>query len=623
MERRLTTILAADVAGYSRLMAEDEQATLRELKERRAVLVDPLMQKYAARLIKDMGDGYLAEFNSVVNAVHFAIDLQGASSSRNEGIPELRQMHYRIGINLSDVIADANDVYGDGVNIASRLEGIAEPGGVCISDTVYQHVRRQIAYSFEDMGQRQLKNISGVVHAYRVVTNASVPARHRSSASHQASIVVLPFNNMSGDPSQDYFSDGITEDIITDLSKISSLFVVARNTAFTFKGTHVEVDQVANRLGVQYVLEGSVRKSLERVRINAQLIDGRTGGHVWAERYDRATKDIFDLQDEISHAIVDAMRLKLLPGEAANIAQRDTGNPEAYRYYLMGRAYFLRGHTKRMLHLARRMFAKALEFDKNYARSIAGIADCNSHLLDTGDTSTSTEEILRLSEEALALDSNLAEAHSSRGLALYTAGRYEEADQSFQRAIELNPELFEARLFYGRNCFNQKRYEQAVELFEQASNLRQDDFRALGLAAMCYRSLGHKDASVATARRALARVEKAVVERPDDADAMSFGAGLLGFLGEADRTHDWADKAAIIEPDDMYMQYNLACAYAELGDVERALDRLEQAMAMNPLKSLQQYMENDSDLDVVRGHPRYVRLLERLKSTPEEPPKWN
>ena len=614
MERRLTTILSADVAGYSRLMEEDESGTLEELKRRRLALIDPLLEKASARLIKDMGDGFLAEFASVVNAVHFAIDLQTASESRNDAMPEDRRMRYRVGINLSDVIADASDVYGDGVNVAARLEGLAEPGGICISDTVYQHVRRHLSYSFEDIGKRQLKNISGTVQAYKVVLNANPynGAKRRLPGNHQASIVVLPFTNMSGDPEQEYFSDGVTEDIITDLSKISSLFVVARNTAFTLKGSHVEVDQVANRLGVQYVLEGSVRKYNNRVRITAQLIDGRSGGHLWAERYDRDFNDIFALQDEISRSIVDALRLKLLPGEIETLTQRATGNPEAYRYYLMGRGFFQRGHSKRVLRLARQFFNKALEIDPVYARAHAGIADCNSHLLDAGDSTITFEEILEQSERALALDPALAEAHSSRGLALYTAGRYDEADQSFQTALKLKPDLFEACLFYGRNCFNRKNFEQAVDLFGQAAEIKQDDFRALGLQSMCYQSLGRHNECIATARRALRRVERAVAERSDDADALAFGAGLLALLGEAERCHDWADRAAIIEPDDMYLQYNLACAFAVLGKVDPALDRLEQAMSRQPLKSLQQYMQSDSDLDILRDHPRYQALLQKL-----------
>jgi len=614
LERRLTTILSADVAGYSRLMEADEAGTLRELKERHTLLVEPLLSKYGGRLVKVMGDGFLAEFASVVNAVHFAIDLQNATDSRNETLTEDQRMRFRIGINLSDVIADANDVYGDGVNVAARLESLAEPGGICISETVYQHVRRQMTYSFEDIGNRKLKNISGDVHVYRVTMahTTSSAVRRKVRGSHQASIVVLPFTNMSGDPEQNYFSDGVTEDIITDLSKISSLFVVARNTAFTFKGQPVEVDQVANRLGVQYVLEGSVRKSGSRVRITAQLIDGKTNGHIWAERFDRNFEDIFALQDEISRSIVAALKLKLLPGEIETLSQRPTGNPEAYRYYLLGRDFFHRGFTKRSLRVARQMFAKALEIDPHYARAHAGIADCNSHLLDAGDTSISFADILAQSERALAIDPTLAEAHTSKGLGLYTAGRYAEAEASFRTALDLRPDHFEAWLFGGRNSLNQRQFGTAEQRFAKAAELKSDDFRAPGLQSMCLESLGRHDEAKAAARVALSRVERAVAERPDDADALAFGAGLLAQIGEAERTKDWAERAAVIEPDDYYMHYNLACAYAVLGEFDLALDRLEHAFSRTTLKSLHEFMLNDSDLDGLRGLPRYQALARRL-----------
>ena len=403
-----------------------------------------------------------------------------------------------------------------------------------------------------------------------------------------------------------------SEDIITDLSKISSLFVVSRNTAFTFKGQNVDIDQVAARLGVQYVLEGSVRKANDRVRITAQLIDGRTNGHIWAERYDRKFEDIFDLQDDISRAIVAALRLRILPQELETITQRPTTNPEAYRYYLMGRGFFHRGHTKRYLRLAKQMFSRALEIDPDYAAAHAGMADCNSHLLDAGDTTITANEILEQSERALDLDATLAEAHASKGLALYTAGRYEEAEACFNRAIQLKPELFEAHLFYGRNCFNRGQYEKAASLFGKAAEFKNDDFRALGLQSMCYQSLGRIDDAMATARRSLARTEAAIAGRPDDADALAFGAGLLALLGESARTKDWAERATIIEPDDFYMHYNLACAFAILGEKDLALDRLERIMGPAPLKSLREYLLHDSDLDVLRQEPRFTAMLKRI-----------
>lgn len=610
MERRLTTILSADVAGYSRLMEQDEAGTLHGLMERQAGVIEPLLGKHGGRLIKTLGDGFLAEFASVTNAVHFAVEMQAACAAHDARAAHPR-MSFRIGINLSDVMVDDTDVYGEGVNAAFRLQGIAEPGGICISDTVHQHVQRQTSYGFEDMGKRPAGG--SVMQAYRVTGGGDgAAAGRRRNPLHEASIAVLPFVNMSGDPEQEYFSDGMTEDIITDLSKISSLFVVSRNTVFTFKGQNVDIDQVARRLNVQYVLEGSVRKVNDRVRITAQLIDGRTGGHVWGERYDRKFEDIFDLQDDISRSIVSALRVRMMPLELERLTQKPTVNTEAYRYYLMGRGFFHRGHSKRYLRLARQMFARALEIDEDYAAAHAGIADCNSHLLDAGDTSVTVDEIFERSEKALALDATLAEAHASKGLALYTAGRYAEAEANFNRAIALKPDLFEAFLFYGRNCFNRGDYAKAAELFGKAAEFKNDDFRALGLQAMCFQSLGRDGEMIDAARRSLARAEEAIAERPDDADALAFGAGLLALLGESERTKDWAERAAIIEPDDFYMHYNLACAFAILGDRDLAMDRLEKSVGPGSLKSLKEFMLRDSDLDILRDHPRYKALLLRL-----------
>ena len=612
MQRRLTTILSADVAGYSRLMERDEAGTLAELMERQSAIIDPKIAQHGGRIVRTLGDGFLAEFASPVNAVSFATEMQQASEARNAKLANDRRMSFRIGINLSDVIVEQEDVFGEGVTIATQLQAIAEPGSIFISDTVLQQVSRQLSLGFEDAGKRQLTDSSGLTQAWRIAGLAPGGARRRGQDGHQASIAVLPFVNMSGDPEQDYFSDGITEDIITDLSKISALFVVSRNTAFTYKGTTEDLDRVASRLGVQYLLEGSVRKVNDRVRITAKLIDGRTNGHVWAERYDRKFEDIFELQDDISHAIVDALRLRMLPAERETISQRPTYNSEAYRFYLMGRSFFHRGQTRRFLRLAKQMFQRALDLEPNYAAAHAGIADCNSHLLDAGDTAITTNEIFEQSERALAIDASLAEAHASKGLALYTAGRYEEAEASFERAIALKPDLFEAYFFYGRNCFNRGQYGKAAELFGKASEQKLDDFRSLGLQSMCFQSLGRLDEMRTAAKAALARTEAAVTERPDDADALAFGAGLLAALGENDRTRDWAERASIIEPDDFYMHYNIACAFAILGEKDLALDRLERIMGPSTLRSLQEYIMHDSDLDVLRGHPRFAAIVKRL-----------
>ncbi len=310
-------------------------------------------------------------------------------------------------------------------------------------------------------------------------------------ATTRPSIVVLPFNNMSGDPEQEYFSDGITEDIITDLSKVSGLFVVARNTAFTYKGKTVNVKQVSQELGVRFVLEGSVRKAGSRVRVTGQLISGIDGGHVWADRFDRDLTDIFAIQDEITHAIVEQLKVKLLPLEKESIGQTPTANIEAYTYYLRGRQ-FLHRHSKSYYQLARRMFAKAVELDPAYARAYAGIADCDSFLFLHYHVDVAIDSILATSAQAIALEAGLAEAHASRGLALSLVQRYEEAMAEFEKAIALDPQSFEAHYFYARACFAQDKLERAAALFERAAEIKPDDYQSLALLIMIYRSLGRE-----------------------------------------------------------------------------------------------------------------------------------
>src|SRR6266568_6401916 len=345
MERRLTAILAADVVGYSRLMTIDEAGTLAALKSLRKNLVDPKISEHNGRIFKLTGDGILIEFPSVVSAVACAVDIQSAMRTRNATETAAR-IEFRIGVNLGDIIVEDGDIFGDGVNVAARLEGIAPIGGIAVSQSVRDHVGKRLDLDFEDMGERRLKNIEAPIRVYSISVE-------------RPSIAVLPFVNMSGDPEQEYFSDGITEDIITDLSKVSGLFVVARNTAFTYKGKHVDVQEVAQRLGVNFILEGSVRKAGARVRVTGQLINGKDSGHVWADRYDRDLTDIFAIQDEITHAIVEQLKVKLLPQEKKNIAQAPTDNVEAYTYYLRGRQ-FMQRHSKSNYQLARRMFAKAV-----------------------------------------------------------------------------------------------------------------------------------------------------------------------------------------------------------------------------------------------------------------------
>ena len=350
MERRLTAILAADVVGYSRLMTIDEAGTLAALTSLRKNLVNPKISEHNGRIVKLTGDGMLIEFPSVVSAVACAVDIQSAMRTRNATEPAAR-IEFRIGVNLGDIIVEDGDIFGDGVNVAARLESIAPIGGIAVSQSVRDHVGKRLDLAFEDMGERRLKNIEAPIRVYSISVEHASTDGAASAGQERPSIAVLPFVNMSGDPEQEYFSDGITEDIITDLSKVSGLFVVARNTAFTYKGKHVDVQEVAKRLGVNFILEGSVRKAGARVRVTGQLINGKDGGHVWADRYDRDLTDIFAIQDEITHAIVEQLKVKLLPQEKKSIGQTPTDNVEAYTFYLRGRQ-FMQRHSKSNYQLA-------------------------------------------------------------------------------------------------------------------------------------------------------------------------------------------------------------------------------------------------------------------------------
>jgi len=425
------------------------------------------------------------------------------------------------------------------------------------------------------------------------------------------SVVVLPFNNMSGDPEQEYFSDGITEDIITDLSKVSGLFVVARNTAFTYKGRAVKVQEVSQALGVSFVLEGSVRKAGSRVRVTGQLINGKDGGHVWADRFDRDLTDIFAIQDEITHAIVEQLKVKLLPQEKKSIAQAPTDNIEAYTYYLRGRQ-FLHRHSKSYYQLARRMFSKAVELDPMYARAYAGIADCDSFLFLHYHEGVAIERILATSAQALALDPGVAEAHASRGLALSLAERHEEAMAEFERAIRLDANSFEAHYFYGRACFAQRRLEQAAALFERAGELKPDDYQSVMFLTMIYRSIGREGEIEAAARKAVERAERELTLHPENPRPAYVGANGLLKLGERDRAMEWVSRALATDPDDLLTQYNVACVYAMAGDCNRAFDLLERLLP-HANHETKLWIKVDSDFDGLRSLPRYQKVLELIQ----------
>jgi adenylate cyclase len=613
MERRLAAILAADVVGYSRLMGANEVGTLQALQKHQEELVAPEIARRGGRIVKLTGDGLLAEFASVLSAVECATDIQRAMPERNAESPEDRRIEYRVGINLDDVIVQGDDLFGDGVNIASRLEGIAQPGGIAVSQSVRDNVGNRLDLQFEDRGEQQLKNIAVPIRVYDIVVDpksATAPPGLVVAIREKPSIAILPFTNMSGDPEQEYFSDGIAEDIITDLTKISNLFVVGRNTSFTYKGMSLQLQKVARELGVKFLMEGSVRKAGGRVRVTAQLIDGPSGGHLWAERYDRELTDIFAIQDEITKAIVDQLKVRLFPEEMQAIGQAPTSNVEAYTYYLRGRQYF-HNSTKWFLGLARQMFSRAIELDPQFARAYAGMAMTATRLAGWFGESIPYEEILATADKAIAIAPELAEAHAAQGEALSGTGYQVESEQAFERALVLDPNHFEANLFYARHWARFGEHERALPLFIRATEVQPDDFQAPFLLDQSLRALGRQAEGLPYAQMGLKRAEEALRKFPESSRPAQLGATTLAAMGDYEEARKWMDRALAIDPDDPHIRYNAACMWAQIGDLDQCFAYLMKWATHSGIEN-RDWMLHDPDLDPVRGDPRYPKLLQAL-----------
>jgi adenylate cyclase len=595
VERRLAAILAADVAGYSRLMGIDEEGTLAALKACRGDLIDPKIAEHRGRIVKTTGDGALVEFASAVEATHCAMEIQDAMAERNAAVPEDHRIELRIGINIGDVIIDEGDVYGDGVNIAARIEPLAEPGAICLSESAYQQIKGKLSLDVTAMGEQKLKNIAQSVRVYRInrsdgavlatrslttrffahtaqyrwqLTSLLVvvalstlgvlawwqPWTHRDAPASlermahplpaKPSIAVLPFTNMSADPQQNYFADGMTEDIITDLSKIPELFVIARNSSFTYKGKSVKIQQVAEDLGVRFVLEGSVQRAGERVRINAQLIDATSGGHLWAERYDGSMADVFGLQDKVTQKIVTALALNL-GGKMPN-SREETANPQAYDVFLQGWQHYRR-YTADDFAKAIPYFERAIELDQNYGRAYAALASIYWESSRQGRSWTSKiiidntlpyneadlkadkyvelalknpsplayrvasamawnfrqfDQAIAKADSAVALDPNDPDGHVALAWALIFSGRPQEAAPEVELAMRLDPlhpEIYASAL--GMSWLAMAKLEDAVGILEQKRIRSTQDRNVNLLLTVAYEQLGrHEEASLALQR---------------------------------------------------------------------------------------------------------------------------
>lgn len=585
MERKLTAILSADVKGYSRLMGEDEVATIRTLTAYREVMA-ALIQKHRGRVVDSPGDNLLAEFASVVDAVECAVEVQQELKARNAELPPDRRMEFRIGINLGDVVVEGERIYGDGVNIAARLEGLAEGGGICISGTAYDQVEGKLSLGYEYLGEHAVKNIKKPVRVYRVepepvalgvgmrAEEELVPPEKPGALElpDKPSIAVLPFLNMSGDPEQEYFSDGITEDLITDLSKVSGLFVIARNSAFTYKGKSAKVEQVGRELGVRYVVEGSVRRAGDRVRITAQLVDAETGYHLWTERYDRDLKDIFDLQDEVTQKIVAALKVKLTRRELELLERKYTDNPEAYDCYLRGWECCL-CFTKEANAEARRIYERAIALDPEYASAYVGLAwtYLNEWSFGWTEDPRHLEQAFELAQKAIALDDSLPGAHTILGNVYLWKKQHEKAITEAERAVALNPNDADSYALLGNILTFAERPEEALEVTEKAMRLNPH------YPVFYLYNLGHAYHHMGRHEEAIAAQKRALTRNPDFMPAHFQLASIFSELGREDEARAEVAEILRINPNFTLEGARQKVPHKDQALLERSLEALRKA----------------------------------------------
>jgi adenylate cyclase len=576
MERRLAAIFAADVAGYSRLIGADEEGTLARLKAHRRELIDPTIAEHQGRIVKTMGDGVLAEFASPVKAVRCAIDVQYGMAERNADVPKAQRIEFRIGINLGDVIVeDDGDIYGDGVNVAARLENIAEPGAVYISRTVRDFVDGTPELVLEELGDRELKNIARPVQVFRIAPPQAAGAAQAAAPAvpHKPSIAVLPFTNMSGDTEQEYFSDGISEDLITDLSKISGLFVIARNSTFAYKGRSVKVQEIGRDLGVRFVLEGSIRKAGKRVRITAQLIDAGSGGHLWAERFDRELTDIFATQDEVVEKIVAALAVNLTQGEAQRLRRRGTTSVEAYETWLRARELLSRS-TREAIAQAKATYRRAIEIDANFAAPHAGLslATISDYVSDWApDPDEALDEAERWARRALELDDQEPVSHMALGNVMLWRRNHDGALAEFGRMIGLDPNFAQGHSATGLVLMYAGRAAEALEAFAIAKRLDpHSPSIVLHFVAQANFSLGRYEAAAEYLLERIART-------PATDSSRMLLAACYGHLGRAEEARTaWAGLMKI-NPDFSLAQRARVLPYKEPREFQRIVDGLAKA----------------------------------------------
>ncbi len=619
--RKLTAILSADVKGYSRLMGEDEEATVRTITAHRKVITS-VIQKYRGRVVDSPGDNILAEFVSVVDAVQSAVEIQEVIRAKNAELPEDRKMEFRIGINLGDVIQEGERIYGDGVNIAARVEGVADPGGICISGSAYEQIENKLALGYEYIGEHTVKNIVKPIRVYKVPTGPETlqkvidekrPAprwhwaalgvviallvvaggvaiwkSYRPSTSpmeaasvekmayplpDKPSIAVLPFNNLSGDPEQDYFSDGMTEEIISALGSVPKLFVIARNSTFTYKGKPVKVQQVSEDLGVRYVLEGSVRKSGDKIRITAQLIDALSGHHLWAKRYDRNLEDIFAVQDEITKEIITAMQVKLTEGEQIRAAAKGTNNLDAYLKYLQANELINRLNIESNA-LGKQLAEEAIALDPEYAWAYYVLA--RTHMIDVWLRSSkspkqSLGKAMELLQKAIALDDTFAEGYSRLGFLYSMTRQHDKGVAEAEKGVALSPNSAIAHFMLGKTLFFAGRSEESIPEYKKAIRLNpippHNYLWSLGLS---YAYTGQYEEAVTWC-------EKAVRQAPDSLLDRMMMTVVYSLSGRNEEARAEAAEVLRIQPKLSLEKFEKKLTYKKKTDREKFIGALRKA----------------------------------------------
>ncbi len=579
MERRLAAILATDVVGYSRLMEADEEGTLASLKSLRKELFEPQIAGYHGRIFKTTGDGLLCEFGSAVEAVHCAVAIQHAMTKRKPDTSETERLQIRVGINLGDVIVEDSDLIGDGVNVATRLEALAVPDGICISGTVHDHIAGKIDLPLANGGKRKLKNIERLAQLWHWHPDAAAADLHAGAHAltlpDRPSIAVLPFDNLSNDPDQEYFADGIAEDIITELSRFRLLFVTARNSSFSYRGQSVDVKQVARELGVQYVVEGSVRKAGNRIRLTVQLIDAVTGNHVWAERYDRELEDVFAVQDEITENIVANIQPEFLTAEMRRAHRKHEKNLDAWDYYMRALWHLVR-LTKQDVAEAQRLARRAIELDPNGASQFSLLAVTHNMAAVYGWSESrdrSLQDAREAAEQALALDDHNAMTVRCLGLVNLYSRRHDDAIRDFKHAIDLCPTEAENHALLGNVLGLTGDYEEAVKHFEKAMRFSpRDVWRATWYShlAMTASMTGRNEEAIVWAR-------KAIQVNPQFAGGHRSLAASLGHLGRFDDARDALAKLLELLPQMTIVQARENLPIKHEVDLEHYLDGLRKA----------------------------------------------